>query len=1073
MPKLEDLEKLGSIAFLIGDRALPPEISQDDYNRFKSVFTDERLSNTVANKTDDDLPSIDDIDNIDNNNIDQDIPSLEDLDLPEDIGVIGKELDSDSNIDDNKLDDLGLPEDLIDMNNDETSDNNFEDNNIEPSSDIVEDINDSDIINDDFTLPRDIEDIDDSDIIDEDTDETSEDISDNLNDYDTVSDEDINEDLVVPDIDNLDDEDNLNNAENISDDLPEATDIDKDKIDDMEDILNGLDASLDNENDGLEKNEISNAMDDIFEDEAPIQDNKLPSEDIPSSNNVADDDLSILDNLENTFGGDNEDVLENNMESSAEAPYNEASSEVDYNIETPESNNYTDEENDDINDFVLDDLDSSLPSSDIKEDNNLEEYNDDVTNDISLNAPEEIDSIEEIGEDEKDENGETSSVLEGQKVLPPPSLASNLGKSKYEELGIDIDINRVLDSIKELPALTQHHVLDAILNEKLSNEDMKDLLDALDTKASFETISEILKRSLGLEIKERAKHSVLDLIPVPASLKDYASIIRIAAVFFIGLFLLVIFSYQFVYKPIRANQYYNAGMKDISNGLYEEAERNFSRGERLKPKQMKWYNNYAKAYIDRSLFPLALQKIQSALNIKPRDFDTRMTFGYYYRKKGENDLSADDYSNGENIYNDLLRSTKNKKMVEKVYDERGLLMISRAKALNEPNYYDNAYNNYRELVSVNGDSILARKRAMLIRIYQDRYEQVKALEERINNLKKGYIDDEVYPVLAKYLLDKNDFYGARVLFEKLIKKYPNNIESIVGYADYEARLKHYDKARDILINVALPLYDKDPYIKGKEYVYNMLGQIYYNIGEYGNATRQFQNAIAIDSGYPDANYNLGNVYFYQDNNYKKAKEYYQTAYANLHPNLRSDQLLYNLSWLYYLDGEYDSAFEGFYSLFQKDSSNSVVSYALGNSLLHLDKASLANGFYRNALSIVMQKRAKLGNLEMRTDKDFYLISYLAGLYNNIGVSYAYNYTDNKNIVNEQEAFANFVLAAEYFDQVRTSNIDLQMRDKRTVMLDNQNVGVASYNLMAMQTRRNLKDTVIIDNYIPKDMYYVR
>ncbi|MEI0629665.1 hypothetical protein R4J05_11910, partial [Brachyspira pilosicoli] len=83
MPKIEDLERLGSLAFIIGNKNLPKELSQEDYNNFKSVFTDEYMANSTPNN-DDDVPSIDDLDNLDN------------LDLP----------------DDNTNDNLGLSDDL-------------------------------------------------------------------------------------------------------------------------------------------------------------------------------------------------------------------------------------------------------------------------------------------------------------------------------------------------------------------------------------------------------------------------------------------------------------------------------------------------------------------------------------------------------------------------------------------------------------------------------------------------------------------------------------------------------------------------------------------------------------------------------------------------------------------------------------------------------------------------------------------------------------------------------------------------------------------------------------------------
>ena len=104
MPKIEDLERLGSIAFLIGNKALPKEISQNDYDRFKSVFTDEHMASSMPAE-DNGLPSIDDLDSLDfqddsDNNKESD--DLDNLELPEDFN---NPLSDD-------LDDLGLPEDL-------------------------------------------------------------------------------------------------------------------------------------------------------------------------------------------------------------------------------------------------------------------------------------------------------------------------------------------------------------------------------------------------------------------------------------------------------------------------------------------------------------------------------------------------------------------------------------------------------------------------------------------------------------------------------------------------------------------------------------------------------------------------------------------------------------------------------------------------------------------------------------------------------------------------------------------------------------------------------------------------
>ena len=723
----------------------------------------------------------------------------------------------------------------------------------------------------------------------------------------------------------------------------------------------------------------------------------------------------------------------------------------------------------------LDDLDSILDDNTKEENNNNLEtaLDDDIK---TQNADELENNIDNNSLESNNDNLMVENVagnvriIEEENTLPSPDSADSLGESKYEDVDKDINDDEVIDNIKRLSPITRYHVLDAILNEKLSKNSMQKLLKALEKGESNEYITDFINNELGLSISD-SRGGLLDIIPIPSSLKEYAKIIRIAAIFLVLFVGVVLFSYQFIYKPVLANRYFKMGLENIYNSQFDEAERNFAKGDRLTPKKIKWYNKYAKEYIDRSAFDYALKKLETSVDIKPRNIDTRLLFGYYYRNKGEKELSEEDYNSGEELYNNLMTYTDKEKDLKRIYDDLGVLMISRAKTLVEPNYYNNAYENYREMINKFGDNVIPRKRVMLIKIYPDNYQDVKDLQNHINRLKNGYIDDDVYPKLAKYLLDKDDFYGARKLFEKLLAKYTNNLESIVGYADYEARLKHYDRAKEILINSALPLYTSNPYNVGEEYVYNMLGQIYYNLKEYGSAINNFKLALEKNSLYPDANFNLANLYFYQDNDYKKAKEHYKIAYDNLAPDLRSDQLLYNLSWLYYLDGEYDLAFQGFNDLFYKNPDNSIVSYALGNSLLHLDRANLANGFYRNALNKALESRRD--KFEMRTEKDFMFISYLASLHNNIGVSYAYNSVVSNQIENEQMAFKNFVVASEYFDQLRTSNIDLDMAEKRTVNIDNQNIGASKYNMMAIQSKRNLKNSVIIDDYIPKTMFNLK
>lgn len=1089
MPKIEDLERLGSLAFLMGKKKLPEELSKNDYDAFKSVFTNEYMESSKPAE-DNDLPDLDEIEDLLSNedddknenleNEDKITTDLDDLTLPDNLET---ENQDDKIISD--INDLELPNDLDDLDNEETE----------------KDLQDNDSgglpILDDLPLPESLP------APEEDFSSGETNMSDDLGIGDISHLSDLDDNAIEETLEENDEDENIEKIDLDNEDLEEILE------DDKEDDLDTSEIEKTEEPENIEETDDKDIEDNLIKDDIldeNILDENETEEEIKEESKIeepqkveAEDDTS-LDDLENILDGLDEDENKDELKEKSEIEKPEEKTEDDIsnldeleNIldldeevahKTEETEKVENETEDDI--ANLDDLENILDETEeeTKEESKIEEPQpqtqsqkaedkEEETDDLNLDDLDDL--VKEDAEDISKDNTEKEPVqiMEGGTSLPSPDMADKLGASRYEDLDKDIDQDRVIDSIKNLSPLTRYHVLDVILNEKLDENAMRELLYSLESGKSNEDITEFINKELGLSIKEYGKSGILDLIPIPNSLKDYAHIIRVAAIFLILFVGIVLLSYQFIYKPVKANEYFKRGLADISNSAYNDAERNFAQGNRLKPRQIKWFNRYGKAYIEREMFPEALTKIEGALNIKPRDFDSRVLFGYYYRSKGEKQLSEEDYIKGEELYNDMLSYVSKKKELQTVYDELGILMISRARNLSQPNYYDNAYNNYIQMINLFGDNVIARKRAMLIRIYQDNYNQVKALQQHIDNLKSGYIDDDVYPKLARYLLNNDDFYGSRTLLEKILKKYPANIEAIVGYADYQARLKHYERARDILLNTALPLYENNPYQRGREFVYNMLGQIYYNLGEYGNSINNFNAALSINQTYPDANYNLANLYFYQDKDYEKAKEHYQLAYDNLPPELRGDQLLYNLSWIYYLNNEFDRAFEGFNALFQKNPSNSVVSYALGNSLLHLDRANLANGFYRNALNQILARRERLGRLEMRTESDFFLLSYLASLYNNIGVSYAYNSTVGNNIQNEQEAFRNFVLASEYFDQVRTSNIDLERMEKRTIMLENNNIGVATYNVMAMQGRRNLKETVMIDDYIPKDMYYAR
>lgn len=1171
MPKSENLDRLGSIAFILGNKELPSEISKEDYYNYKSIFSDETVNSgdslvdTKISKDDKVLAElqandsgISDREKEENERRRKEIEEQlknelsqndkEKILKPEDIlSTLSEENKKDiaetkdqkekpkedkvkretkaeriareeaerlrkedlekkkveaikADKEKKELDDLDA---LLGSLDDIFEDTLFEDE--KKAEDVVESIKeDNESINPVSAQEENKSEEDETPIdeIVEDRDNNNEDdhIEVNIDDIDNEKNEE-NESINSPKNiveeekenknttdDDLDIDDLLSSIEPpkaINENYDQvAIDDNKSDIDDLDSILEEFNnAIVEKSQEELEK-ELDKEIEEI--------NRKAPPKVIDETLNdlVDNPDLDDLDSILQEF---NDTIKDFPKEEQKEEQKKEENNNTDINDDEQIEDNTNDkterienkeseeESNNNITIPSLDDIEEEvediIANDETKaEDDNNNNRNEDIedTEDTIADNNEKNDETEETTNDElsnisKPVKEEYSNLEnEDEKPLPPPNV--ELTDSKYGTLSGKYNNDKILKTIEKLPEGIQFSVLDAILNEKLSDKDMDSLLSLLEKNASPQKISNLLTGNVitPKSVIDNTKKAI-DLIPVPNSLKEYAGIIRYAAIFIVGLIAVSILGYQFVYKPLRANSYFETGLKAVEKGNYDTGELNFNRGDRLKPKQIKWYNEYAKAYMDKDRFDDAYNKIDMSLKVSPNDFESKIVLGDYYRRRAENDLDTSLYTGGEKLYDDMLLSenAKNKKSI--IFDKRGLLMMSRANTLHDKAYLKNAYDNYQTMLKNDGDKPSVRKRMMQVRIYEDDYEQVKLLRTYINTIKKGYFDDDVYPLLARYLLYKDDFHSARTIFEDVLKKYRDSIPAIVGYAEYETRLKHYDKARNILVNAALPLYEERKITKGKEFVYNLLGQIYYNLSQYGNATREFLNALALNPTYPDANYNLGNVYFYQENNYPKAKMYYQTAYTNAPKELLDDKLIYNLSWIHYLDKKYDRAFEGFLNLFNRESDNVVVSYALANSLMHLDKDVLARGFYNNALNHILEKRNKLGKLEMRTEKEFALVNYMASLYNNLGVSYAYTYTRERKVLDEQESFKNFVLASQYFDQIRTSNIDLQKMEKRTITLGSQNIAIPTYNVMTMQTRRNLKDNLAIDDYIPKLM----
>lgn len=199
------------------------------------------------------------------------------------------------------------------------------------------------------------------------------------------------------------------------------------------------------------------------------------------------------------------------------------------------------------------------------------------------------------------------------------------------------------------PSLTKV-IKEIILKDMLPADDTRRLIDMLLAGSSEEEVLRFVEEKTGRKIDISA---VPEGRRVLTSRPEYTKegkarqekLIKLTKIFgAVGLvsFLLTIFSYQYIYKPVMAKKKINQGTALIRKpGLptiqkakdYKEAEELFKYVDENYAKDYLYgYNEYAKAYFEKKEYDLALRKLNKAYNIDPVDVDTLNSLGRFYSK---------------------------------------------------------------------------------------------------------------------------------------------------------------------------------------------------------------------------------------------------------------------------------------------------------------------------------------------------------------------------------------------------------------------------------------------------------
>ncbi|MBN2041983.1 MAG: tetratricopeptide repeat protein [Spirochaetes bacterium] len=237
-------------------------------------------------------------------------------------------------------------------------------------------------------------------------------------------------------------------------------------------------------------------------------------------------------------------------------------------------------------------------------------------------------------------------------VIPDIEEIGSAGEPSYAQTDEGIDLSdSELKQLKKViqffqPALTRE-IKNVIINDQLPAPDIRKLVDMLLGGKSEQEVKNFLESKSGKKIDISGRRKVITARAEYTRegrerQKRLFKITRIFGIAAVAAFLITIFSYQFIYKPVMAKNYIKQGVVLIRKpGVpalqkqkdYREAEDIFKYvDENYIEDYLYGYNEYAKAYLQNKEFDSSLKKLNEAYEIDSLDVDTLNNLGHFYSK---------------------------------------------------------------------------------------------------------------------------------------------------------------------------------------------------------------------------------------------------------------------------------------------------------------------------------------------------------------------------------------------------------------------------------------------------------
>ncbi|MDR2864706.1 MAG: tetratricopeptide repeat protein [Spirochaetaceae bacterium] len=546
------------------------------------------------------------------------------------------------------------------------------------------------------------------------------------------------------------------------------------------------------------------------------------------------------------------------------------------------------------------------------------------------------------------------------------------------------DVQALLKTLAKYPLNIRIACEEAIGEDNFPPAQLKPLIELLIDGGSAQETARLLGKLLKKRVSVPKGFKTGEELEEERRSFNYIFIHRFLPVARLALILAVLalsiayLSYQFIYRPLNAENLYEKGYELILSGEapnYVRANQYFSDAFEIH-KVKDWFYAYAERFRDERQYVYAEQKYDQLLRIYPHD------------KKG-----ALDYAGMEGFY--LQNYEKADKIIRQeildysVDDKDGLLALGDINldwGETDSSRYEEARAAYARILSIYGYTDPVLERMLRYFILTDKLVDVLPLQKKFMADKKSKVSASTFAELGGYLLDKR--------FELPQGVPDENIARIEGIKDVLLRAEktdpnlpeaHYQLARyyhfydfpleeRIALENASSAFDQARLETRKRSGYRIdtqrrLSQLMLKEHEFISAENALVKGVNLyedavsrrlltrNPEYGRLYADLGDIeYFAKTGDMKKAEQYYLDSEAN---GWIPPEIEYRLGAVYYRQSEFPKAFQRLFNVSKEIPPNRKLLNTLGlTSFLNSDFFA-SQAYYQRLLAMLHRDRDRI------------------------------------------------------------------------------------------------------------------